>query len=115
MDGPNRCLGLDSGGNLSGEEPEAELESKKEGGSGLSRQTLAVLFGTAAPLPPMLGLLWMTSNRASRCVLALGSSITDVFLSSPARVPSPPVSLMAALKELETKVLLEKSTDGSYD
>ena len=52
MVGPNRCLGLESGGNLSGEEPEAELESKNEGGSGLSRQTLAVLFGTAVPLPP---------------------------------------------------------------
>lgn len=105
MDGPNRCLGFNIGGNLSGEEPEAELESKKEGGSGLSRQTLAVFFGTAVPLPPTLGLLWITSNSASRCVLALGSSITDVFLSSPARVPSPPVSLMAALKELTAETI----------
>jgi hypothetical protein len=40
--------------------------------------------------------VWITSNNASKCLLALGSSITDVFLSSPANDPSAKFSLMTA-------------------
>ena len=104
MEGPSRCLGFSSPvppgrPNLSDEDPEAELASKKDGGRGLSRHTLGPpgLGAVAPPLPVALGLLCMTLKSASKCVLALGSSMTDVFLSSPVRaVPSPPASLMAA-------------------
>ena len=101
MEGPSRCLGFSIPGrpNLSDEDPDAELASKKDGGRGLSRHTLGPpgLGAAAPPLPVALGLLCMTSKSASKCVLALGSSMTDVFLSSPVRAaPSPPASLMAA-------------------
>ena len=72
--------------------PELDPALKKEGG--ISRSFHDLAGAVAPPLADKSGLLCMTSNNASSCVLALGSSITDVFLSSPAADPSAPLSLM---------------------
>ena len=81
--------------NLSGEfmaRPGLELALKKDGGSSLSFHDFAFAFCAVLAEASV----WITSNNASKCLLALGSSITDVFLSSPANDPSAKFSLMTA-------------------
>ena len=102
---------------LSGEfipSPAFEPASKKEGGSSRSFHDFGFVDFCALvpplPLAAASGLLWMTANKASSCLIALGSSITDVLLSSPpATDPSAPFSLIATANIYRSRQYLDVS------